>query len=85
MADEDGRDDAQRRTLRAMGITMAGVVISIATTVAFGMPGPGWLRAATGLAIAVVLVAAIKLGTDQGDRGAVARFADWMTGGDRGA
>lgn len=78
--DGDGRPDQQRRTLRAMGVTMVGVVISVATTVGFGMTGPAWLRFGAGGAVAVLLVVAIKLGTAQGSQGRIARAADWMTG-----
>jgi hypothetical protein len=81
---QEGQTDSgggtQRRTLRAMGITMIGVVISVATTVGFGVPGPVWVRIAAGVLVAIVLLVAIKLGTAQGSRGAVARAADWMTG-----
>jgi peptidoglycan/LPS O-acetylase OafA/YrhL len=80
--DDTDQGDPQRRTLRAMGITLLGVILSVAFTVGFGVTGPWWLRLAAGAGTAVVLVAAIKLGTAQGSKGAVTRAADWITGED---
>lgn len=77
----DAPNQPQRRTLRAMGITLLGVILSVSVTVAFGLDGPWWMRAGAALATAVALVVAIKLGTSQGSHGPVTRAADWITGG----
>lgn len=63
-----------------MGVTILGVVASVGTTVGFGVSGPWWMRLAAGVGTVVVLVVVVKLGTSQGDRGVVARVADWLTG-----
>lgn len=81
MTSEQSTDRSQRRTLRAMGVTLIGVILSVSTTVAFGISGPWWVRAALGLGTAALLVAAIKLGTASGTSpGPVTRAADWITG-----
>lgn len=71
---------SEHRALRTMGITLIGVVLSVAATVGFGMSGPWWLRAASAVATAVVLITLVKLATTAGSRGVVARAADWVTG-----
>ncbi len=78
----DSSTQSQRRTLRAMGVTLIGVILSVSTTVAFGLTGPWWFRTGAALATAAGLIAAIKLGTSQGSHGPVTRAADWLTGGD---
>ncbi len=75
-----GTDDQSRRTLRAMGVTMLGVVLSISTTVGLGLTAPWWQRVLAAVAVAAVLVATIKLATASGGKGLVARAADWITG-----
>lgn len=75
----------QRRTLRAMGMTLFAVVASVGTTVGFGMSGPWWARAAAGTSAAIVLVILIKVATTEGSRGGLARAADWITGSHSGA
>lgn len=71
----------EARALRAIGVTLLGVVVSVAVSVGFGMSGPWWLRLSAGILSAVLLLAAIKAGTEQGSKGHVARVADWVTGG----
>lgn len=73
-------DKSQRRTLRAMGVTILGVILSVATTVTFGLPGPWWVRLVIGVAVAAALIAVVKLGTTEGGHGPIARAADWLTG-----
>lgn len=70
----------EHRTLRAMGMTLIGVTLSIATTVGFSLPGPWWVRVGAGIASIFVIGAAIKVSTTQGSRGPVARLADWIMG-----
>lgn len=73
------------RTLRAMGVTILGVILSVGVTVGFGLTGAWWMRVLAGVASMVVLVVVVKLGTRQGARGPVTRAASWITGGDRPA
>lgn len=80
MRDGSSEDAAQHRTLRAMGVTMIGVLCSVALTVGFGVAGPWWLRLAAGVAAGAALLLVVKLGTAQGSKGLVAHAADWLTG-----
>jgi hypothetical protein len=78
----NGADRLERSTavtLTATGVTVLGVVLSIAATVAFGMQGPWWLRALVGVGVLVALVALIKLGS-RSRRGPLARLANWVIG-----
>ena len=75
---------ATQRTSRSIslttgGITLLGVLLSIGTTVGFGVSGAWYVRVAAGVAATVVLVAVVKLGTAAG-RGPVARLANWTIG-----
>lgn len=70
-----------RLTLEATGITLIGVILSISLTVAFGLKVEIWLRAAAGLATAVLLIAAVRLSASET---VLRRFANWITrAGDR--
>lgn len=62
-----------------MGVTILSVVLSISVTVGMSLSGPWWQRVAAAAAVAAALVAVIKLGTANGEKGIVARAADWMT------
>jgi hypothetical protein len=81
--DEQQPREAEHRTLRSLGLTLLGVVLSISTTAAFGSPGPWWMRVGVGVATAFALLLVIKVSTDQGAQGPVVRLADWITGGGR--
>ncbi len=74
-------DEANSTTLSLTtgGITLLGVLLSIGVTVALGLNGPWWLRAAIGLATTGLLIVAVKVGTDSG-RGPLSRFARWTIG-----
>jgi peptidoglycan/LPS O-acetylase OafA/YrhL len=76
-------DKSQRRTLRAMGVTLLGVLLSVGFTVGFGVPGPWWSGVLAGAATVGGLVVVVKLATAEGSRGLVARLADWITGSDQ--
>ena len=75
--------DSTTLALTTGGITLLGVLLSIGVTVAFGIKGPWWLRAAGGLGATLALVVIVKLGTSSG-RGPLARFARWTIGDERG-
>lgn len=66
-------------SLTTGGLTLLGVLLSIAVTVAVGVNGAWWVRTLVGLAVAAVLVVGVKLGTASG-RGPVARLANWVIG-----
>lgn len=59
------------------GITLLGVLLSVGTTVGFGISGPWWLRLMAGLATTMVLALSVRLGTKSG-RGPMARLANWL-------
>lgn len=77
---EQSRAEAEHRTLRSLGLTLIGVVLSISVSVGFGMSGPWWLRLAVAGATGAGLVVLIKLSTNQGARGPITKLADWITG-----
>ena len=77
-----GPSSENHRTLRAMGVTMLGVIVSVGVTVGFGVRGPWWLQLGAALASMVTLVVGVKTGTKQGARGPVSRAASWIAGGD---
>lgn len=78
---EEGQRERERRALRAMGITILGVLFSIGATVGMGLSAhPWWVRLASGVVVAVALGITFKLATRAGSRGPVARAADWITG-----
>jgi hypothetical protein len=74
---------AQRSTrslnLTTGGLTLLGVLASIATTIAIGVDGRWWERVLIGVGTATMLVVLVKLGTSSG-KGPVARLADWVIG-----
>lgn len=59
------------------GITLIGVLLSIGSTVGFGISGPWWLRVVAGCAVALALAAAVKVGTSS-QQGPLARLAAWI-------
>ncbi len=68
-------------TLTTGGITLLSVLLSVGVSVALGIKGEWWVRVLAGLGTTVVLVVAVKLGTDAG-RGPLARAAQWVIGYD---
>jgi hypothetical protein len=80
MSDPDVRT-SRSISLTTGGITLLGVLLSIGTTVGFGVSGPWYARVVAGLAATAGLVVVVKLGTSAG-RGPVARLAHWTIGSD---
>lgn len=78
MADSGGRT-SRSLSLTTGGITVLGVVLSIGTTVGIGLSGPWYLRLGAGVAVTLLLVVVVKVGSNAG-RGPLARLADWMIG-----
>lgn len=77
---EDDRRAADTAiTLKAAGLTLLGVIVSVGVTVAFGIPGPWWLQIAGGVGVTVGLAALVKL-TSGSRSGPLARIANWMIG-----
>lgn len=73
---------SQRRSstdvaLTTGGITLLGVLLSVGTTVGFGISGPWWLRLLAGVVTTATLAALVRLGT-RGGRGPMARLANWV-------
>lgn len=68
-------------TLTGVGVTLLGIILSLAVTVGFGIPGPWWLRVGAGAATAILIVGTTKLGTRHGSRGPLARIARWILNG----
>lgn len=66
-------------SLTTGGITLLGVLVSVGTTVGFGVAGPWWARVLAGAMTTLVLAVVVKLGTRAGT-GPVARLAKWMIG-----
>jgi hypothetical protein len=64
----------------ALGITLIGVIVSIGTTVAFGLHGSWPVRLGAAIGTVVVLGAAVKVLT-RGGHGALSRLAEWLVGG----
>ncbi len=62
---------------QSMGITMLSVLLGVALTVAFGIEGEWWVRTLAGVAVFLVLTAAIKLGTRRG-KGPISKLAEWV-------
>ncbi len=78
MAD-DRRQAETAITLKAAGLTLLGVIVSVGVTVGFGVPGPWWFRALVGAAVTLGLAILVKL-TSGSRRGPLARLANWMIG-----
>lgn len=68
---------AQSLSLTTGGITLLGVLISVGSTVGFGLGGPWWVRVGAGIGTTLVLGAVVKLGTKSGT-GPLARLARWV-------
>jgi hypothetical protein len=68
-------------TLTAVGVTLLGIILSLAVSVGLGIRGTWWLRVGAGAATAILLVVTIKLGTRHGSRGLLARVARWILSG----
>lgn len=64
-------------SLTTGGITLLGVLLSVGTTVGFGISGPWWMRLLAGLATTTALAVSVRLGTKSG-RGPMARLANWL-------
>ncbi len=75
MSEKGGRS----LSLTTGGITLLSVVLSIGTTVGFGVSGPWWVRVLAGVVTTLVLTLTIKFGTAAG-RGPIARLAGWVIG-----
>jgi ABC-type sulfate transport system permease subunit len=78
---EQQRDDraADGSTLTAIGITLIGVIVSVAATVGFGVSAAWWVRVLAGAGTALALVTLVKVGTRQGASGPMAGLARWIT------
>ena len=76
---EDRREADTAITLKAAGLTLLGVIVSVGVTVGFGVPGPWWFRVLVGAAVTVGLAALVKLASGS-RRGPLARLANWMIG-----
>lgn len=78
---EQEQDDQAARgsTQTAIGITLIGVIISVAATVGFGVSAAWWVRVLAGAGTAVALVTLVKFGTRQGAGGPMAGLARWIT------
>jgi hypothetical protein len=76
--------EARGRSLSATtgGITLLGVILSVGTSVGFGVSGPWWVRVLAGVGTAVALTLVVKAGTAAG-RGPIARLALWMIGAEQ--
>lgn len=61
------------------GITLLGVMLSVAVSVGMGIHGSWWLRVLVGVAVVLTLALVVKLGTRAG-RGPLARLANWIIG-----
>lgn len=74
-----GNRTSRSLSLTTGGITLLGVLLSIGTTVGFGVSGPWYVRVLAGVAATAVLIVVVKAGTAAG-RGPVARLANWTLG-----
>ncbi len=66
-------------TLKATGVTLLGVLVSIGVTVALGMSADWWMRALAGAGVTLALAVLVKFGSAS-RRGPLTRLANWMTG-----
>lgn len=66
-------------TLQASALTLLGVILSIAISLALGLPGPWWFRVGTGALVAIVLITGIKI-LSGSRRGPLTRIANWVLG-----
>lgn len=79
MPDNDNDEMGGRSLqLQATGLTLIGVVLGVAVTVAFGVGGELWLRVGSGLATFVVLLFVFRAAATPG-HGRLARAAEWIT------
>lgn len=69
--------DSHSLSLTTGGITLLGVLISVGSTVGFGLSGPWWLRLGAGIGTTLVLGAIVKLGSKSG-AGPLAKLARWV-------
>jgi hypothetical protein len=77
---EDDRLSAQAAlTLKGVGITILGVILSVGATIAFGLRGPWWARLLAGAATTVALATLVKFAS-RGRRGPLTRLANWIVG-----
>jgi hypothetical protein len=79
MSEEARLDERTALSLKGVGITILGVIISVGATVGFGLGGPWWLRVASGLAVTLALVLVVKVAS-RGRRGPLTRLANWIIG-----
>jgi hypothetical protein len=68
----------QAMQLQSIGLTLLGVILSVAVTVGFSLPGAWWVGLLGGIGTVVVLILVVRLGSTPG-RGPLARLAAWMT------
>lgn len=66
-------------TLKAAGITLVGVVLSIGVTVGAGIRGAWWVRLLVGAGVTVAVLVLIKVGS-RSERGPLSRLANWVIG-----
>jgi hypothetical protein len=76
---EDRRDAQTALTLKATGLTLLGVIVSIGVTVGFSLGGAWWARVLAGAGVTVALAVVVKLASGS-RRGPLARLANWMVG-----
>lgn len=78
----DQRSSTTQLNLTTGGITVLGVIVSVGTTVGFGLSGlPAWARLLAGAGTTLGLLIAVKLGTRSG-AGPLARLASWVISAD---
>lgn len=70
--------DDNELTLQSVGLTLVGVIVSIAITVAFGIVGPWWFRLGLGIGTAVGLI--VLVGYAGRRTSLLAKLADFITG-----
>ncbi len=78
MSEED-RDRQAAITLKAAGLTVISVIVSVGTTVGFGLTAPWWVRVLAGVGTTLGLIVLVKLGSGA-RRGPLARLANWVIG-----
>jgi hypothetical protein len=68
----------RKLTLESAGLTLLGIILSIGTTVGFGIRAAWWVRVLGGVASAVLLILVVGFLARPG-AGPVARLARWLT------